>query len=123
MTTPSEGSHDKDSSIPSRESILENGYVRDDVARAVVRFIAAYRRTHRKGPTWREVGEHMGWSHGQATFAINRLRWERILYATREPRSLQLHARITPRKRPRLKPANRDEPERTPTAGPKDPAP
>ncbi|MEP7765917.1 hypothetical protein [Sanguibacter sp. 25GB23B1] len=79
----------------------EHGQVRDEVARRVVAFVGAYNRTHKEGPTWQEVGLHMGWSREESEGVITALRRAGILYATPQHRSLRVHPRLAMGRRPR----------------------
>ena len=78
----------------------ENGHVRDEPARKVVRFVARYWREHQHGPTWMDVATYMGWDRPQVEGAIRALCRHRILRAGRKPRSLSVHPRLRGRRKP-----------------------
>ncbi|WP_402463726.1 hypothetical protein [Isoptericola aurantiacus] len=94
---------------PGEKLVLnDDGHIREEVARRAVKFVATYRRSYRRGPTWRELGDHMGWTRKQLEPAIIILRRAEILYTTGRYRSLQLHPRLRPPRRPRgSRPASR----------------
>lgn len=100
---------DEQARAPGEELVLDDdGHIREEVARRAVKYVATYRRTYRRGPTWRELGNHMGWTRKQFEPAIIILRRARILYTTGQYRSLQLHPRLRPPRRPRTsRPAGR----------------
>lgn len=79
-----------DVSEHSARILTNGGHLPDDIAERALTFVQQIRDATGSGPTWRELGNVLGYSRADANIAITDLHRTGALASTRQPRSLRV---------------------------------